>query len=127
MFHDLPLCVLCVLRGENMKAFCRLVIVVTCVLALQGFVASQDVKKSYGIPKRIPWTTSAIAGTPEPPLPYKIERAFPKLTFNNPLLLTTAPGLNRFFVCEQHGKMYSFPMDENVAAADLVIDVKKAG
>ena len=76
-------------------------------------------------PQRIPWTTSTIAGTPEPPLPYKLERAFPKLTFNNPLLLATAPGINRFFVLEQHGKMFSFPIDENAANADLVIDVKK--
>ena len=39
----------------------------------------------------------------------KSVRAFPKLTFKNPLLLTMAPATNRFFVGEQAGKIYSFP------------------
>src|SRR5204862_5292676 len=75
--------------------------------------------------KRAPWTTGNITGSPEPPPPYRIERAFPKLTFKNPLLLATAPGLNRFFVCEQAGKIFSFPIDPNVAKADLVLDLPK--
>src|SRR4051794_6691269 len=81
--------------------------------------------KPFGISKRIPWMTANVKGSPEPPPLYKTERAFPKLTFKNPLLLTTAPGINRFFVCEQAGKIFSFPIDPNVAAADLVIDLSK--
>ena len=42
--------------------------------------------RPHGIAQRMPWTTSHIVGSPEPPLPYKIGRAFPKLTFHNPLL-----------------------------------------
>ena len=68
--------------------------------------------QAHGIPTRIPWTTSRITGTPEPPHPYRIVRVFPKLHFRNPLLITRAPGMNRFFVAEHQGKMYSFPMDE---------------
>jgi putative heme-binding domain-containing protein len=82
-------------------------------------------EKPHGIGKRTPWTSSHIKGSPEPPPPYKIVRAFPKLTFTNPLLLTTAPGINRFFVCEQAGKIFSFPIDPNAAKADLVIDLAK--
>ena len=40
-------------------------------------------EQPYGIPKRVPWTTSRLTGTPEPPPPYRIERAFPKLHFKN--------------------------------------------
>jgi putative heme-binding domain-containing protein len=88
--------------------------------------ATAEAKKDKrGIEKRILWTTSRIQGSPEPPPPYKIERAFPKLTFKNPLLLTTPPGINRFFVCEQAGRIFSFPIDPNVAKADLVIDLAK--
>ena len=49
-------------------------------------------ERPYGIAMRVPWTTSRISGSPEPPAPYRIERVFPKLTFKNPLLLTNAPG-----------------------------------
>src|SRR6266516_2042340 len=78
-----------------------------------GQPKKEPAAKPYGIDKRTPWKTSRITGAPEPPPPYKIERAFPKLTFKNPLLLTTAPGSKRFFVCEQAGKIYSFPIDPN--------------
>src|ERR1700722_671980 len=94
------------------------------LLSILGQAQAQP-KKPFGIGKRIPWTTSHIQGSPEPPPPYKIVPAFPKLTFKNPLHLTTAPGSDRFFVCEQAGKIFSFPIDPNVVKADLVIDLAK--
>jgi putative heme-binding domain-containing protein len=77
----------------------------------------------FGIPARVPWTTSRLHGTPEPPHPYRVERVFPKLTFKNPLLLTRAPGGDRFFVGEQAGKLYSFRIDPKVEKADLFLDL----
>src|SRR6266508_4211859 len=79
--------------------------------------------KPFGIDKRIPWTTSRITGSPDPPHPYRIERVFPKLRFNNPLLLARAPGLDRFFVGEQAGKIYSFRNDPKCDKADLFFDL----
>src|SRR5438552_65453 len=79
-------------------------------------------RQGRGIPTRTPWTTSRITGTPEPPHPYRIVRVYPKLHFRNPLLITRAPGMNRFFVAEHTGKMYSFPMDEKCEKADLFLD-----
>lgn len=78
-----------------------------------------------GPPKaaRVPWTTSKITGTPEPPHPYRIVRAFPKLTFKNPLLMVTPPGSDRWFVGEQYGKIFSFRKDSNIAKADLFLDI----
>ena len=37
--------------------------------------------KPFGISKRIPWTTSRMLGSPEPPVPYLVEREFPNLQF----------------------------------------------
>ena len=37
------------------------------------------VRKEFGLDKRVPWTTSNVKGSPEPPPPYKTEPAFPKL------------------------------------------------
>jgi putative heme-binding domain-containing protein len=72
---------------------------------------------------RRPWTTSTVTGSPEPPRPFKIARAFPKLTFRNPLLFTNAPGSDRLFVGEQYGKLFSFKNDPAVARADLFFDL----
>src|SRR5438094_4659402 len=58
--------------------------------------------------KRVPWTTSRVVGSPDPPPPFKVVRAFPKLKFNNPLLMARCPGSDRFFVGEFAGVLHSF-------------------
>ena len=75
--------------------------------------------------KRVPWTTSRIIGSPDPPLPYTTERAFPALKFTQCLDLVAAPGSDRLFVVEQEGKIFSFPDRPDVKSADLVVDLKK--
>src|SRR5262245_58027761 len=75
--------------------------------------------------KLVAWTTSKITGSPEPPHPYRVVRAFPKLQFKNPLHITNAPGTDRLFVLEQAGQILSFPNRPDVEKADLVIDVSK--
>lgn len=75
--------------------------------------------------KRQAWTTSKITGTPEPPPPYRVVPAFSKLQFKNPLHLENAPGTGRLFVCENAGKIFSFPNKPDVSKADLAIDVSK--
>src|SRR5438067_13933584 len=108
----------------------RMSIRITCgvaaivLLIVSGLVvwhcqAGDKGDRPFGLSGRTPWTTSHITGSPEPPLPYRIERAFPKLTFTNPLLLVTAPGSDRWFVGEQAGQLFSFRKDQNVGRADL--------
>src|ERR1700723_921476 len=50
---------------------------------------------------RTPWTTSRVVGSPDPPPPFKVVRAFPNLKFEHPLLLARCPGSDRLFVGEQ--------------------------
>jgi putative heme-binding domain-containing protein len=82
-----------------------------------------DDKRPYGIERRVPWTTSRIKGSPEPPPPYRIERVFPKLTFKNPLLITAAPGTDQLFIGEQAGKLFSFHPSPDCPRADLFLDL----
>lgn len=74
--------------------------------------------------ERIAWKSSRFAGTPEPPPPYRVEPVFPHLVFERPLDITQAPGLDRWFVAEQRGRIYSFPQDPGDLAPDLAIDFK---
>ena len=79
----------------------------------------------FGIEKRVPWTTSRLVGSPEPPRPYTIERVFPALSFNQPVELIAVPGTNRLAVIEVGGKIYSFENKADVAPEqrDLMLDV----
>lgn len=71
-----------------------------------------------------PWTTSKLVGSPDPPPPYRAVNAFPKLSFKNPVLVTHAPGTDRLFVAEHHGKIFSFPNSADAAKADLFVDLR---
>lgn len=77
----------------------------------------------WGIDKRIPWTSSRVVGAPEPPPPFRGVRAFPKLTFANPLYLMAEPATagkgedtnkGRLFVVEQRGRIAGFKNDAQV-------------
>lgn len=73
---------------------------------------------------RVPWTTSKVIGSPEPPPPYKIVRAFGNLKFDHPLLLARCPGSERIFLGEQSGVLYSF-VNRPDATADVFFDLRK--
>src|SRR5262245_13287912 len=75
-------------------------------------------------PVRTRWTTSRVVGSPDPPPPLKVVRAFPNLKFEKPLLLARCPGSDRLFVGEQAGVLYSFANHPD-AKADLFLDLRK--
>jgi uncharacterized repeat protein (TIGR03806 family) len=79
--------------------------------------------KPVGIAKRIPWTTSKIKGTPEPPSPYRGEVAFPRLHFTEPLDLARAPGCDRLIVAERKGNIFSF-VNKRDGNKELLLDLK---
>ncbi len=73
--------------------------------------------------QRTAWTTTRFAGTPDPAPPYRVEPAFPKLTFDRPVLLDSIPGTNHLVVGEVGGKVVSFPNDPAASRTDLALDL----
>lgn len=80
-------------------------------------------KKPYGLQKRVLWTASTIRGTPDPPPPYQVVVAFPHLKFKQPIEITGAPGLDRLFVAEASGQVYSYPNKPRAEKTDLCLDL----
>ena len=64
--------------------------------------------KPYGIESRVKWTTSRIVGSPDPPPPYRLVRAFPQFIFDRPVFIAQDPLSERFMVAEYEGMVYSF-------------------
>ncbi len=81
--------------------------------------------KPDGLDKRTPWTTSRVRGSPDRPTPYRTELAFPKLKFDEPLDISSAPGSSRLFVVERYGRVFSFPNDPKTDRADLLLDLNQ--
>jgi uncharacterized repeat protein (TIGR03806 family) len=115
------------MRLGNLARCLPALLILAAVLGSVCSLTADPVKETpaSGDSKRVPWTTSRIAGSPETPLPYITERAFPELKFNQCLDITKAPGSDRLFVVEQGGKIFSFPNQPDVKTADLVVDIAK--
>jgi uncharacterized repeat protein (TIGR03806 family) len=94
-------------------------------ILLVDFPARGIAEKPAGVDKRVLWTTSKIKGSPEPPPPYRLEVAFPRIKFFEPLEVTAAPGTDRLFVAQRKGQIFSFVASARSDKADLLVDVKK--
>ena len=70
----------------------------TTVLAFLGLALASWPRSTagdspaVGIETRTAWTTSRVKGSPDPPLPYITERAFPSLKFKQCLDIAKMPG-----------------------------------
>ena len=76
---------------------------------------------------RVLWKTSRVVGSPEPPLPYRVERRFLGVSIKQPLGVYPEPGTNRLFVI-QHlnhwagpGRILAIEDDETAADIDLLL------
>lgn len=99
-------------------------IVSPCLLLTVLLIGNSEASDNGDADRRKPWTTSRVKGTPEPPLPYRARRVFPHIGFEQPTVLTSAPGTNRLFVAEQKGRIYSIPDDPDGRRADLFLDAR---
>jgi putative heme-binding domain-containing protein len=93
--------------------------------AADGPGEAAPARKPYGLEKRVPWETSKVRGSPEPPSPFKTEIAFPKLKFDEPLELASAQGSQRLFVVERYGRVFSFLNEPQTDKADLMLDLNQ--
>jgi glucose/arabinose dehydrogenase/mono/diheme cytochrome c family protein len=71
------------------------------------FVGPQaTAQRPYGIPKIVPVSTSKVAGSPEPPLPFTIERTLPLAKVSCPITVAHQPGSDRL-IYSSEGWSYS--------------------
>jgi len=96
--------------------------VVTAALVAVGTLGRPAAKDDKTRPA---WATSRVVGSPEPPHPYRTERACPKLAFRNAVHVEAGPVGDRLFVVEQDGKVVSFVPSPAIENADLALDLPR--
>ena len=52
----------------------------------------------FGLDRRIPWTTSRVAGSPEPPLPFTVEKAFTNIEWRAPIFIIAEPNSDHLLI-----------------------------
>ena len=84
--------------------------------------------KPFGMEKRIPFTTSRVIGSPEPPSPYKTEKAFPNLKLLQPIGIEPEPGTGNLWITQHLGswsggaKILRVKNEANVSETESVIE-----
>ncbi|WP_406695931.1 PQQ-dependent sugar dehydrogenase [Singulisphaera sp. Ch08] len=85
----------------------------------------------FGLSKRVPWNSTRLVGSPEPPLPYTVEKTFTKLTWKKPIYLAEEPGTDLLWViqegiaAEQGSRIVRIKDDPATEASELVLDIPK--
>lgn len=95
------------------------------MLVLGSQLTAEPRATPYGIKKRVPWTTSRVVGSPDPPAPFSVELAFPHLEFERPTAIARAAGTDWLFIADRKGKVFAFPNDRETRDAGLVLDVER--
>lgn len=78
-----------------------------------------------GLAERIPWTSSRVIGSPEPPAACRTEPAFPSLRFNEPVALAWEAQSGRWFVGQLNGELRSFANRPEVAGTEPVANLRE--
>src|SRR5881396_287852 len=86
----------------SVRGVSLLLLATLATMSCQGRRAADD--QPFGIQHRIPWTTSRLIGSPDPPLPYTVERTFTNIKWQQPIFITAEPGTDRLFVIQQGGE-----------------------
>jgi glucose/arabinose dehydrogenase len=75
------------------------------------------------------WNNSRLTGSPDPTLPYEVQRAFPKLSLKHPVALKQDPVTGNMLVLEtdqtgeRHSRLKRFVADEGVRAAETMLEL----
>jgi glucose/arabinose dehydrogenase len=108
-----------------------LLVVMAAVLGVALSVHSQDTRpasRPFGLEKRIPLTTSRVIGSPDPPPPYRVRRAYPDLKLNFPIAIEHQPGSDRLLVITEEWsygptKVKRFVDDPAVKEMETLLDL----
>lgn len=85
-------------RGRSISG--ALAVVLTLLITWRA--AAEE--KPFGLTKRPVWTNSRLVGSPEPPLPYTVEKTFTKVSWSAPLYLADEPSTDRLWIVQQGGE-----------------------
>lgn len=106
--------------------------VVLGIVAISWICGSGDqLVAETGPPLHPAWTTSQIQGTPEPPLPLRIERLFGELTFRQPIAVEAMPvgegdsAGGRLLVLQRNGQILTLDPSLPNPQASLALDLQK--
>ncbi|MEL6107220.1 MAG: PQQ-dependent sugar dehydrogenase [Planctomycetota bacterium] len=74
--------------------------------------------------QRVAWTSSQIVGTPDPPKDYRVEQAYPNLSFFHAVEIAPLGATGRMAVLDVTGRLLTFEDSPGCDQADLALEIK---
>lgn len=97
--------------------------VALATMMIAGILAFRSAAVPAGGGQRVPWTSSKIVGSPEPPRPFILRPVFDKWTTKKPVDVTFVGDWNRVIVLHVDGTWVSFPADGDGTDATPLLDL----
>jgi uncharacterized repeat protein (TIGR03806 family) len=91
----------------NLKPHCTVafaISILTIAVAAAAWGAEIAEDAAFGLERRVAWTTSRVIGSPDPPLPYSVEKVFTNISWRAPIFIIAEPGTNWLWVIQQGGE-----------------------
>jgi uncharacterized repeat protein (TIGR03806 family) len=79
-------------------------LIVAALLGVSGNGLAAAADLPYGLEKRIPWNASRLVGSPEPPLPYVVEKTLAKHEWKSPIYVAAEPETDRLWIVQSNNK-----------------------
>jgi len=100
-----------------MHAKITLLVLVCCVAAAMPAIAADETTTT-----RVPWRSSRVTGSPDPPPPFVATHAFSEVQLKEPVFIVWSPDLKRYFVGEKRGVISSL-VNRPDAKPELAFDI----
>jgi uncharacterized repeat protein (TIGR03806 family) len=116
------------LNPAVLRALSAALLTALCMRVSPCLLKAAD-EQPFGINHRIPWTTSRVIGSPDPPSPYTVEKSFTNIKWQAPIYLTPEPDTEWLLVVQQGGekerpsKILRVRDDPNADTATTLIEV----
>jgi uncharacterized repeat protein (TIGR03806 family) len=89
---------------HNRSTIPKRTVIAAGLLVLIGNCPAPAGEPPYGIEKRTAWNGSRLAGSPEPPLPYAVEKTLTKHEWKSPIYIVSEPSSDRLWVVQSNNK-----------------------
>jgi uncharacterized repeat protein (TIGR03806 family) len=76
---------------HNASALRTLIFLAVVGVILSALRVEGAEEAAFGLDRQVPWTTSRVVGSPEPPLPYVVEKTFTNIEWRAPIFITAEP------------------------------------
>jgi len=102
----------------------RIVFLTALVFASQSLADEKE--RPYGLTLRVPWTTSRVIGSPDPPLPYTVEKVLTDVQLKQPIHIAGEPGKDSLLVVEYGNSSRILRMDDDLStkSAETVLEIE---